>query len=258
MWETLNQIRTKGWIIKPRNYIRRYIKKCVICNRYEGNPFQYPETLDCHSAGDKFALTCNAVDYEARLYVNNIYGKLPTYKCWIVLFNCATTRYVYLDLVPDCSTSSCVHLLKRFFTARGVTTLIISDNGSQFISNETQSFGTKWQFHLPNVPWWGGIFERMIRYIKRCLKKLLGWSRVNYEELHILLAEMQTVLNNRLLTSLYDKPAEEVLTPNHLLFGRKINLESILKSISFSNKDLNKCSKLHNLLEHFRNIWLPE
>ena len=72
------------------------------------------------------------------------------FKCWIVLFTCASTRCISLDLVPDCSLSSFVRVLKRFFVARGVTTLIISDNGSQFISNETQSFlnsrGTKWQF----------------------------------------------------------------------------------------------------------------
>ena len=43
-----------------------------------------------------------------------------------------STRCIYLDLVLDCSSSSCVHVLKRFLTARGVPMLIISDNGSQF------------------------------------------------------------------------------------------------------------------------------
>ena len=69
-----------------------------------------------------------------------------------------------------------------------------------------------------------------------------------------MLAEIQIVINNRPLTFLYDKPAEEVLTPNHLLYGRKINLENISKSISLNNEDLNKRSQhIHNLLEHFRN-----
>ena len=69
----------------------------------------------------------------------------------------------------------------------------------------------------------------------------------------MLLAEIQTIIN-RPLTFLYDKPAEEVLSPNHLLFGRKINLENILKSISFNNEDLNKRNQhLQKLLKHFRN-----
>ena len=69
------------------------------------------------------------------------------------------------------------------------------------------------------------MFEQMIRSIKRCLKKLLGWSRVDYEQLETLLAEIQTVINNR--PFFYDAPAEKVLTPNDLLFGRKVNLGNI-------------------------------
>ena len=61
---------------------------------------------------------------------------------------------------------ACVRVLKGFFAARGVPTLIISDNGSQIISNETQSFvknrGNKWQFNLRSAPWWGGMIEWMI------------------------------------------------------------------------------------------------
>ena len=81
--ETLNQIRTKFWITKPRNYIRRIIKKCVICNRHEGSPFQYsaPPDLPSYRLSDKFAFTYSAVDYAGPLYVNNIYGKLQTFKC---------------------------------------------------------------------------------------------------------------------------------------------------------------------------------
>ena len=50
-----------------------------------------------------------------------------------------------------------------------------------------------------------------------------------------------------------------MITPNHLLFGRRINLENISKSISFNNEDLNKRSQhLHNLLEYFRKTWRTE
>ena len=74
--ETLDQIRTKFWITKPRNYIRRIIKKCVICNCHEGSPFQYPAPpgLPSYRLCDKFAFTYSAVDYAGPLCVNNIYG----------------------------------------------------------------------------------------------------------------------------------------------------------------------------------------
>ena len=98
------------------------------------------------------------IQFSWSLYINNIYGKLQTFKCEIVLFTCASIRCIFLDIVHDCSSSTCASVLKRFFAARGVPTLSISDKDSQFIYNETHSFvnsrGTKWQFNLPSVPWW--------------------------------------------------------------------------------------------------------
>ena len=81
MRETLNQIRTKIWIRKPRHYIRRIIKKYVIYNHHEGNLFPYSASPDLPSyrLSDKFAFTYSPVDYAGPLYVNNIYGKLQTF-----------------------------------------------------------------------------------------------------------------------------------------------------------------------------------
>ena len=71
--ETLNQIRTKFWITKPRNYITRIIKKCVICNRHEGSPFQYPAPPDLPSyrLSDKFAFTNSVVDCMSIIFMVN-------------------------------------------------------------------------------------------------------------------------------------------------------------------------------------------
>nr|XP_047141290.1 uncharacterized protein LOC124816230 [Hydra vulgaris] len=46
----------------------------------------------------------------------------------------------HLDLVPDCSATSAVRGLRRFFARRGVPSEIVSDNGTQFTSEETQAF----------------------------------------------------------------------------------------------------------------------
>ena len=115
--EALNQTRLKFWVKKPRNYISRNIKKCIICNHHEGNPFQYPAPpyLPLYRLNDKFSFTYRAVDYAGPLYINNIYSKLQTFKCQIVLFTCASNRCVYLDLVPDCCSSSQICVLKKFF-----------------------------------------------------------------------------------------------------------------------------------------------
>ena len=81
--ETLNQISTKFWVTRPRNYIRQIIKKCAICNRYEGDPFQYPTNPDLplYRFSEKFPFTYDAVDYAGPFYINNIFAKLQTFDC---------------------------------------------------------------------------------------------------------------------------------------------------------------------------------
>jgi len=85
--------------------------------------------------------------------------------------------------------------------------MMVSDNGKTFKGKELKRFCTKndikWRFNLPLAPWWGGIFERMVKSTKRCkMKKIIGSSLLSYEELTTVLAEIETVLNNGPLTYL--------------------------------------------------------
>ena len=66
----------------------------------------------------------------------------------------------------------------------------------------------------------------MIRCTKLCLRKRLGNSKVNYQELLTILKEIENVLNNnRLLTVVYYNEILQPLTPNKLLYGNNINTE---------------------------------
>jgi len=53
------------------------------------------------------------------------------------------------------------------------------------------------RFNLAKAPWWGRLFERMVKSIKRCLKKQLGNARLAYAELLTVLIEVEAVLNSR-------------------------------------------------------------
>ena len=58
---------------------------------------------------------------------------------------------------------------------RGCPNNKISDNGKNFISDETQAFATNleinWDLNLPVAPWQGGLFELIFRSTKTLLKK---------------------------------------------------------------------------------------
>ena len=62
----------------------------------------------------------------------------------------------------------------------------------------------------------------MVGSVKRCLRKVLGNARLSFDELLTVLTEVEATLNSRPLTYDYDTPGEEVLTPTHLIYGRRL------------------------------------
>ena len=160
-----------------------------------------------------------------------------TSKVWLCLYTCCAIRAVHLDLVTDMTANTFVRSFRRFVARRGMPSRMISNNGKTFKSAsklikqilespEAQKyisqFNVEWQFNLGKAPWWGGIFERMIKSAKRCLRKSIGRNCLSYDELITLITEVEAVLNSRPLTYVSSEDVEEPLTPSHLLIGYRI------------------------------------
>ena len=81
-------------------------------------------------------------------------------------------------------------------------------------------------FNLNGAPWWGGFRERLAGMVKKCLKKSIGSKRLSFTELSTVFFEIENVLNNRPLCFMYHDDVSEVLTPNSLLYDRKLEFEN--------------------------------
>ncbi|XP_068690431.1 uncharacterized protein [Montipora foliosa] len=78
-----------------------------------------------------------------------------------------------------------------------------------------------WRFNLSRSPWWGGMYERLIKDVKKTLHKTLGRTHLTYEQLEAVVIDVEKNLNNRPLTYLDSNGGEErVLTPNGLMWGQ--------------------------------------
>ena len=208
--------------------MQRLLRSCVLCRRFEGHPYRPLPPFRMNEA-PPFSYT--GIDFAGPLYLKE---SSTSPKVWICLFTCCVTRAVHLDLVMDLSTPSFICCLKKFVARRGLPTRIVSDNGKTFktaakvlrqiiISDDIQQhvhgLGIQWKFNLPKAPWWGGIFERLIRSTKRCLCKIIGKAKFTYDELLTAVIEVEGVLNSRPLTYVSTTDLEEPLTPSHLLTG---------------------------------------
>ena len=136
----------------------------------------------------------------------------------------------------------------------------MSDNGSPFTANNTQQFvanhNIQWKFSIAEAPWYGGFWERLISQVKRCLKKTLGKTSLDFYELQTVLSQVELILNSRPLGVLFDDVLEQILTPNHLLFGRKLNLVNSSSTHPVKEIDISPHYKyVECLLEHFWERW---
>ena len=192
--------------------------------------------------------TYTGVDYAGPFYIT-LPGATNTTKAWICLFTCLVTRAVHLEVTTDMTTQTFLRCLKRFAARRGLPRKFLSDNGktfkpaAKFIQSVFQSdeavqthladVGIQWVFNIEKAPWWGGVFERMVRSVKRCLKKMTGRARLSLDELRTALVEVESIVNSRPLTYVAVSDWEEPITPSHLLIGRRVlNLPDALSHSS--------------------------
>ena len=236
--ETLSEVRGKFWILKGRSLVKQLIGRCVTCCRFEGLPYSAPlaPPLSEFRANEAPPFTHAAVDFAGPLCVRGT-NKSEEGKVWICLFTCCVTRAVHLELVNELSTSAFLRCLKRFTARRGLPRRIISDNAKTFkaaakviesmlnhpdVKDHLLNLKVEWNFNLEKAPWWGGLFERLFKSTKRCLRKMLGQARLSGDEMHTTIIEVESILNSRPLTYMSSADVEEPLTPSHLLVGRRL------------------------------------
>ena len=60
--------------------------------------------------------------------------------------------------------------------------------------------GIEWHYIVPESPWQGGFYERLIRSVKRCLSSAMGRSHLHFSHFTQLIARVENTLNCRPLT----------------------------------------------------------
>ncbi|XP_068749239.1 uncharacterized protein [Montipora capricornis] len=271
---TVGELRSRFWIPKGRQLVK-VLRECVTCKRQQGKPFASPLEAALPDFRVREAIPFCKVggDFAGPLFVKSPTGEMV--KSYIALFTCCVTRAVHLDLVTDLSASTFVQCLRRFAARRGTPSLIISDNAKTFkaaekwlrrlhddqeVREHLESNRIDWRFNLERAPWWGGFYERLIGTAKRCLRKVFGNARLNSDEILTVLMELEATLNLRPLTYEYDEIGAEMLTPSHLIYGRRLlNLPELRNDLEESETSLlRRFRYLARMRTHFWNRWRKE
>ena len=263
--ETLTELRASYWLVRGRQLVRKLIFSCVTCRKHEGQPYRAvpPPPLPEFQVTVSRPFEHTGVDFAGPLYVR----RTENVKVWLCLYTCCTTRGVHLDLVENLDAATFIRSLKRFTSRRGIPVRIVSDNGSTFtaaakvlkrmftdpaLEQHLLSCHMRWDFNLEKAPWWGGIFERLVKSTKRCLRKVIGTARLSYDELLTVVTEVEGVLNSRPLTYLSSEDVEEPLTPSHLMIGYRVMSLPDLPAVDFDDPTFN--ASPDNLRGRFKHL----
>ena len=191
-----------------------------------------PERLE----PNKPPFTYVGLDCFGPFYVKQGRSEVKRYGC---IYTCLTTRAIHIEKLNSLETDSFLNGFRRFTSRRGYPSKIWSDNGTNFIGaeaelakiskiddkkiqNQTATWNMEWVFNPPQAPHMGGIWERMIRTIKKVMMSLLRGCRLTDEILETVFCEAESIINGRPLSKNSDDVSDGgSLTPNHLLLLRE-------------------------------------
>lgn len=173
-------------------------------------------------------------------------------KRWILVSSCLTTRGIHIEIIESLNVKSALNALFNTFNLRGKPSIIISDNGTNFVGSERKlseeleiynanaeklgrtPYHIEWHFNPAKASYMNGSVERMIGLVKTALNKLLirmqkDYAEIDDETFRALMCEIIGIVNNRPL-SLYpiEGTDNQFLTPNYFLQLRQ-NVSSELK-----------------------------
>ena len=170
-----------------------------------------------------------------------------TDKVYGCLFTCFTSCAVHTEDLSSLETDAC---LRRFISNSGCPKEIWSDNATNFTGADKEIRDCihqwdqkdlnkrllkdkincslcpmpQWKFQPPTASHMNGVWERLIRSVRKIMKAILGnpHALIGLEALRTVFAEVVIILNSHPLTPRSDDPNDlEPLTPNHLLLQRK-------------------------------------
>ncbi|VDN21181.1 unnamed protein product, partial [Cylicostephanus goldi] len=281
---TLANIRSRFWIPRGRQIIKNCLNKCVICKRWNGRPYLYPDSPPLPKERTDPCRPFQYVGIDLAGPFKTATANNEEVKRWVVLITCMTTRAIHLEIVNNLSATQLVDALRRFSARRGQPQTIISDNATNLklgqeiveeitkasnscnIGNFLTAKGIEWKFITPLSPWKGGFYERLIGALKLALKKTFGRRIPKTTEFETIITECEAMVNSRPMTYAGSTLDDSViLRPIDFLSPRaKIDLipaqgeetqgtdDSYLPSITTKGQAIEYYEKVK---KHLANLW---
>lgn len=237
----LTEIRSRFWVVKGRRTVRNFIEQCRECRKIKAKP---TGQMMAPLPKSRLELPLRAFARIGTDYCGPFYTKQGRCKSrakrFICLFTCLATRAVHLEMTYSLDTDAFLNAFTRMVSRRGTPSYVVSDNGTNFVAAEKElrqlvqtldkekiisatstDRPIEWKFNPPSAPHFGGVFEAMVKSVKKSLTAILGNAEITDEKLHTAVCAVEGLLNSRPITYVSSDPDDMTpLTPNHFIIGQ--------------------------------------
>ena len=253
---TIASIRQRYWIPQIGQSVKKCLRSCVKCNRVRGAAYMAPNHAPLPVSRSSFSIpfTVTGIDFTGSFIIR---GPKEAPKkdriVYILLFTCASTRAIHLEVVEDLTTLSFLEAFRCFIAHHSRPAIIMSDNAKTFekgakvfqkifrdpvTTKQLSDQKVEWRFIPKRAPWYGGFWERLVGMAKEALSKILGRSKPTLSAFRALVADAEAVLNDRPLENPSSVVSDgESLSPAHLMYGRRLNVLHYNKEIDDEKLD---------------------
>ena len=262
---THGAIRSAGFHIHGgRQLVRKFLANCVNCRKLRAPTCtQFMTSLPSDRLAETPPFENVGLDIFGPFFVHdgcNTRRTKATKKAYALIFVCAVSRAVHIELLPAMDTSSFRNAFARFIALRGTCKIIRSDRGSNLMSARQQLEEVnlealkrnmdlkdcQWLINPPSASHFGGAYERKIGSIRRVLEGTLLLTEkrpLSRDELNTFLQESASIVNGTPLWEVSDDPNDPCpLSPKMLLTLREKPETPPLEL--FEEKDLISYGKL--------------
>jgi hypothetical protein len=167
-------------------------------------------------------------------------------KVYVLVLACMVTRGVHLETTRGMDTSHVINAISRFVDVRGVPTTLTSDNQTSFqkadkeitewyksvnwdtvqeagLGFQPNSDGIQWNFNPPNASHFSGIFEIIVKALKRAMQIVIGRADLNEEGFRTCISKVMFMLNNQPIKQSGSIQDQAPLTLNSFVLGDLAN-----------------------------------
>ena len=245
VYSVLNQLRKQFWIPHCFSTVKKVLKQCIHCRRFNNRPVKLNQSkyreFRQNPTNTPFANVF--LDYIGPYFV--FVGEVKV-KVWILCVSCLWTRAINMKISYDLSTTEFLRSFQLHCFDFGVPALVLSDLGSQIVSasdvimnflsdpdsqahfRENNIESTKFDQYFKGCHKLGGLIESCVKLCRRLLSGSIGRNTLKNRDFEFFMEEAKHLVNRRPVAfkeSLRDCSMNSLptpITPEQLIHGREL------------------------------------